>query len=250
MNPLNSMSDITENNITTTATLRPFGCELTTLEQADGSAIWKSGGTSVLASVHGPAAPRQASLELPKAQVSFVVAGRTSDIISTDQEEWEPLLRRVLERSIQVQQYPRTVIQIVCHVLSNDGSVLAACLHAAVAALMDAGIALRQLPTAVAIRVTCQSEHDYHLSLDPDMEKEQDTDRSLQDTPSSLICLIVAQASDSEKLAVLAAHCVGGRAPVAVWPTAVGLAERARPALTNFMKMALQQKMQTRNKAD
>ena len=175
--------------------------------------------------------------------------------MSSDQEEWEPLLRDVLERCIHVQQYPRSIIQIVCHVLSNDGSVLAACLHASVAALMDAGVAMRQLPTAVAIRVVCKNPDDnesFHLSLDPDTELEQDMDRSPHEESTALLCLIVAATAsscadkDDDKLAVLAAHCRGGRAPLAVWPTAIGLAERARPALTNFMKMALQQKMQTR----
>ena len=237
---------MTESKVTTTATLRPFGCELTTLSQADGSAIWKSGGTSVLASVHGPAAPRQASLEESHAQVSFVVAG--TETICSDQEEWEPLLRNVLERCIHVQQYPRSIVQIVCHVFSNDGSVLAACLHASVAALMDAGVAMRQLPTAAAIRVVCKNPADqsYHLSLDPDTELEQDMDQSSQEEPTALLCLIVAQTSSTQS-AVLAAHSRGGRAPLAVWPTVIGLAERARPALTNFMKMALQQKMQTRS---
>ena len=36
------------------------------------------------------------------------------------------ILRDVLGRCVQVEQYPRCIIQIVCHILSNDGSVLAA----------------------------------------------------------------------------------------------------------------------------
>jgi len=238
---------MSESNIVTVATLRPFGCELTTLAQADGSAIWKSGGTSVLASLHGPAAPRQASLEQPYAQVSIVVAGRTNENLASDQEEWEPLLRNVLECCIHVEQYPRSVIQVICHVLSNDGSALAACVHAAVAALMDGGIALRQLPTAASIRVL-QKNGVYHLSLDPDAEQEQDTDLPPQEEPSALLCLIVGQDTvHNDALVTLAAHSRGGRAPLAIWGTAVSLAERARPALTNFMKMAVQQKLQARN---
>lgn len=176
---------------------------------------------------------------------------------ASDQEEWEPLLRQVLEQCIQVKQYPRSVIQIVCHVLSNDGSVLAACLHATVAALMDAGIALRQLPTAAAIRVVCKDDDNnynnksYHLSLDPDMEQELDTDLgATNNTPSALLCIIVAATQsrdESSALTVLSMHSRGGRAPLAVWPAATSLAERARPALTNFMKLALEQKMQACN---
>ena len=243
---------MTQGKVTTTATLRPFGCELTTLSQADGSAIWKSGGTAVMASVHGPAAPRQASLEETKAQVSLVVAGRgTETNIASNQEEWEPLLRSILLRCIDVPQYPRSVVQIVCHVLSNDGSVLAACLHAAVAALMDAGIALQMLPTAVILRVVDKSDGRYHLSLDPDGEQEQDKDLAPHEPASALVFLVVAQSSSNDdKLTTLAAHSWGGRAPLDIWSTATGLAERARPALTNFMKMALQQKMQTRNRDD
>lgn len=238
------------NEITSAATLRPFGCELTTLAQADGSAIWKSGGTRVLASVHGPAAPRQASLEQPHAQVSVVVAGRSTENLATDQEEWEPLLRGILESCIHVEWYPRSVVQVICHVLSNDGSVLAACVHAAVAALMDGGVAMRQLPTAAAVRVMHRSDGTYHLSLDPDTEQEQDADQSPKEEPSALICLIVAQditQNGEDVFTTLAAHSRGGRAPLAIWGTATSLAERARPALTNFMKMALQRKMEARN---
>lgn len=185
-----------------------------------------------------------------------MVAGKTtSESVASDQEEWEPILRDTLERCIQVEQYPRSIIQIVCHVLSNDGSVLAACLHAAVAALLDAGVAMKQLPTAVAIRVVCKNERDgrYHLSLDPDMEQEQDSDLAPQDPSSALLFIAVAQfsssssSSDKNELAVLAAHSRGGRAPLSVWPKATSLAERVRPALTNFMKLALEQKMLTRS---
>jgi hypothetical protein len=186
----------------------------------------------------------------------LVVAGRffaeTTVIMDSNQNEWEPLLHGILARCVDLDQYPRSVVQLVCHVLSSDGSVLAACLHACVAALMDAGIALKQLPTAAILRVVCKNATDglYHVSLDPDMEQEQDKDLAPHDPPSALIFLVVAQSSmNCDRLATLAAHSWGGRAPLPVWSTAIQLAERARPALTNFLKMAFQQKMQKGNLA-
>lgn len=245
--------------ITSQATLRPFSCELTTLTSADGSAVWKSGGTAVLASVHGPAAPRQASLEDPTgAQISCIVQHEPP---AADHDEWETLLRHVLEGCVDRSKYPRCVVQVVCHVLQGDGSVLVACLHAAVLALLDAGVALHQLPTAVSLRV-CRddetsnsetSQSHYQIALDPDEAAEQDLDRQTAAVPSALVTLVVVETSHTKNaaaattpLTVLATHTVGGPTPLAAWATLLALAGRARPALTHFWQLALQQKFQQR----
>ena len=52
------------------------------------------------------------------------------------EREWEQLLVRVLTASIEDQTYGRAVIEVVLQVIQDDGSVLAAALHAAVAALI------------------------------------------------------------------------------------------------------------------
>ena len=68
-----------QDGMTPSSTLRPLSCELSCLHRADGSSLWKSGSTHVLASVYGPMAPRLPSHEQDQAQVSVMIkSGRTS----------------------------------------------------------------------------------------------------------------------------------------------------------------------------
>jgi exosome complex component RRP46 len=154
-------------------TLRPLSCELGSLHNCDGSAIWKSGSTAVLAAVHGPIAPRQASHESSAGcVVSLVIKTNATNASSSNQmydPEWEDFLTQQLAACIVTESYPRCVISIVLQILNADGSVLAVALHAAVSALMDAGIDMHLLPTAV----TCSCASDGSMQLDPSYEEEQ-----------------------------------------------------------------------------
>lgn len=158
------------------STLRALSCELGTLRNCDGSAVWKSGHTAVLASVHGPIAPRQTHNEDASACLVSVVfranasvMGNSTTSTNSNDPEWEDFLTKHLTACIVRQNYPRCVISVILQVLNSDGSVLAVAFHAAVSALMDAGIDMKILPTAV----TCCSCTDGIIRLDPSYEEEQ-----------------------------------------------------------------------------
>ena len=143
-------------------TLRPLACEMSCLQRADGSALWKAGNTHVLCAVHGPIAPRIAHHEDPNEAVVSVVF--------QEGREWEIFLQIILSGCIDRRQYPRTVVEIVIQVIQADGSVLGCALQAGVAALLDSGICLRHLPVATACSIGTE------LLLDPTAEEESDPD--------------------------------------------------------------------------
>ena len=150
-------------------TLRPLSCELGGLQAADGSALWKAGHTHVLAAVHGPIAPRIAMEEdATKCRIQVVLKDGSSA-----SSEWEAFLTRILTACCLTRLYPRCIISVTLHVLSQDGSVLAAALHAAVSALMDAGIEMRTLP----VGVTCllRKDDDDTVLLDPTQVEEDES---------------------------------------------------------------------------
>jgi exosome complex component RRP41 len=62
--------------------------------------------------------------------------------------------------SILTHLYPRSTIQIILHILSQDGSLLAACLNAATLALIDAGIPMTDYTVACTAGSTSYNSND------------------------------------------------------------------------------------------
>jgi len=229
-------------------TLRPLQCELGGLQHCDGSAEWKSGSTSVLCAVHGPTAPRSLQHEhAAQCRISVVIQSGAG-VSATYEREWEDFLRHQLEACIVTSQYPRCTISVVLHILTADGSVLAACWHAAVSALMDAGIDLRGLPVAVTICTPQNTDKNGsgsstannnaplpQLQLDPVAEEEQEADRGV---------LVVILLSDKQKVQLLGCHSSNSlRQSPAQILAAVTAAARAVPAVHAFWRLAVEQKV-------
>lgn len=219
------------------SSLRPLTCELGSLQNSDGSALWRSGDTHVLASVHGPLAPRQAAQEREMAVISVVIKSGTSSVsgggdgsansaLLTYEREWEHVLTTALSSAVVREAYPRTVIQIVIQVLSADGSILSSCLHAAVSALLDAGVELRYLPTAS----TCLIGKDAAgtIALDPTAHEEQ----------SAGTMVIIATPDDR----ILATHTSFVGASAETLLQCCTLARRAGPAIIAFWRLVMEQK--------
>jgi hypothetical protein len=79
------------------------------------------------------------------------------------------IIRQTVTGMVLSTLHPRTVITVVVQVVRDDGSLLAAALNAATLALLDAGIPLRWMLSAVCI--ACPT--DGTLRLDPDLEEEK-----------------------------------------------------------------------------
>jgi exosome complex component RRP41 len=131
--------------------LRQIHAQISTQAAADGSSYFEMGNTKVLCTVAGPSEPRSGTGgggrgNEAKIEVEIAFAGfsgvkrerrgrtdkRTAEMCHTIQTAFSSLLLTHL--------YPHSTISLNLHILSQDGSLLAACLNAATIALVDAGI--------------------------------------------------------------------------------------------------------------
>lgn len=205
-------------------TLRPLSCELGCLQAADGSALWKAGNTHVLAAVHGPIAPRIAAEEhADKCLIQVVI--QTGAFA-----EWEAFLTRILTACCYTRLYPRCVVSITLHFISQDGSVLAAALHAAVSALMDAGIEMQTLPVGVTCLLV-PSMMTTMIQLDPTQVEE--------DEAASVVMVL----TDTDKLVSCHSSCLNASMDTILRCSA--LASNVSQAVTAFWRIAIETKVKS-----
>lgn len=226
-------------------TLRPLSCELSTLQNADGSALWKSGSTHVMAAIHGPLAPLNMNKEEERAIVSVVIKSGRQDKMSALEYEWGEFLCNVLSSCMDRDRYPRSVVEVVLQIIQADGSLLSCLLHAAVAALMDAGVELLYLPVATTCLI-----HDAILSgQDPQSAPSSSSNAALYLDPSraeeeesyTSIIVLVNEATQPDK--ILGSHTIGHGLPLEKMLACVQVAAKACPAIVAFWRLAVEQKV-------
>jgi 3' exoribonuclease family, domain 1 len=178
--------------------------------------------------------------------------------------EWQVFLSNIVSSCVRVESFPRSVVSIIVQVQSADGSVLAACLHAAVAALMDAGIEMTCLPVAVACLLqtsiqqsssssSSNAAKNIDISLDPTLGQE------LRDE-TGLLCVVVSSSSSSSSSTssnnkndhtknknnnnntILGCYSAGLKIHTSTLLQCCSLAERAAPAILAFWRLAVEQK--------
>lgn len=139
--------------------LRPISLKMGVLPNCDGSAYIEMGGNKIVTGVYGPrkvqprhlAHPGKVVLRTLYRMATFSVDERKSPAPSRREVELSMVIRNSLLPAIFVTYYPKTLIDITIQVLAADGGTRCACICAASLALADAGIALRDLVTAVAV---------------------------------------------------------------------------------------------------
>ncbi|KAF4658038.1 Exosome complex component RRP41 [Perkinsus olseni] len=128
---------------------------------ADGSATLQQGLTKVVAHVFGPRPLQAASVGRAAGSMarqgeaivnviyrtaSFATIDRkrrtTGDRNSTERQLW---LQRIIQDAVLTEMFPKSCIDVHLTILQEDGSALAACANAAAAALVDAGIPIRDM---------------------------------------------------------------------------------------------------------
>jgi len=189
----------------------------------------------VLASVSGPLSPRLPSKEESSAIISLLI--KSGKATSTLETEWEAFLSQILSTAIETERYPRSVIQIVIQIIQADGSVLSCCLHAAVAALMDAGISLSFLPVATTCLVSTTkattNPQGSIVRLDPVQQEELDPDNSI----------VVVVNDNVEPSRIRACHTLGPNLSIETLLTCTQVAAKAAPAVVAFWRLAVEQKV-------
>ncbi|KAL8900098.1 MAG: hypothetical protein Q9207_005856 [Kuettlingeria erythrocarpa] len=129
--------------------LRRMHAQISIQAAADGSSYLEMGNTKVICTVAGPSEGRRGGGggdDNATVQVEIGIAGfsgvdrkkrgrgdkRTSEMQMT--------IANAFSNTLFTNLYPHSTILITLHVLSQDGSLLSACLNAATLALIDAGI--------------------------------------------------------------------------------------------------------------
>jgi exosome complex component RRP41 len=136
--------------------LRKISVELGVLPNVDGSCLYTQGYTKVLATVVGPQDGRsnqkrvmEAVIECEYAVTPFA-AGVRRDMTkgSRASKESALIIQQTFERVVLRSLFPQSVISINVLVLHNAGSALACAINAVTAALMDAGVPMRDVVVA------------------------------------------------------------------------------------------------------
>lgn len=155
--------------------LRPIKIEAGILKRADGSCYLEMGRNKVVAAVYGPREIHPRHLQDPSKAIiryrynmaPFSVEERKRPGPDRRSIEISKVSREALEPIIMKELFPRSGIDIFVEVLQADAGTRTACLNAASVALVDAGIAMKGIVTAVAV-----AKVDGHLVLDPMKEED------------------------------------------------------------------------------
>ncbi|KAK3393311.1 3' exoribonuclease family, domain 1-domain-containing protein [Podospora didyma] len=198
--------------------LRRMHAQIRTQAAADGSSYLEMGHTKVMCVVTGPSepGPRRSAVgasggtgvgggsgEAAQAEVavSIVIAGFSSvDRKRTARGdkrilEMQSTISNALAGSLHTHLYPHSAINISLHVLSQDGSLLAALINAATLACVDAGIPMTDYVAAC----TAGSTSTYAAgdeAADPLLDLNQQEEQELPG-------LTVATLGESDRVAVL-----------------------------------------------
>lgn len=133
--------------------LRRIRCSLGIFSQADGSAYLEQGNTKVLAAVYGPHEIR-GSKSKALHDKAFVNCQYSTATFSMGERKRRPRgdrkstemsthLEETFAAAIRTELYPRSQIDIFVEVLQADGGNYTTCVNAAMMALVDAGVPLK-----------------------------------------------------------------------------------------------------------
>lgn len=148
--------------------LRPLACSRSILNRAHGSANWSQGETKVLAAVYGPKAGTKKNENPEKACIEVIWKPKTGQI-GKPEKEYEMILKRTLQSICLLTVNPNTTTSVIVQVVNDDGALLPCAINAACAALVDAGIPLKNLAVAICC---CLTDSGYVI-LDPNKLEEQ-----------------------------------------------------------------------------
>jgi ribonuclease PH len=196
--------------------------------------------------VYGPIAPQSTHQESVGGAVSVVIKyGRggggntttTGNSSVANMHEYGRFVQQVLRSCIDWTPFPRCVVQVTLQVIQSDGSLLGSLLHAAVAALLDAGIDLLYVPVATTCLVDSNSPYS-SIVLDPTSTEEE------EDKDTSVVVLVNDPSTDHDGHdKVLGTYTIGPGISLDELLSCVQIANKASPAVTAFVRLAMEQKI-------
>ncbi|KAK8215729.1 3' exoribonuclease family, domain 1-domain-containing protein [Phyllosticta capitalensis] len=164
--------------------LRRLHAQISTQAAADGSAYLEMGNTKVVCVVTGPTEGRRAATgaagggggdgDRANIEVEIGFAGfsgverkrRTRGDKRT--AEMQHTLHSAFASTLHTTRYPHSTITISLHILSQDGSLLAACINAATLALIDAGVPMSDYLVACTAGIVSNDAANANAGADAD----------------------------------------------------------------------------------
>jgi len=139
--------------------LRPIRIEVGVIKNADGSAYIEFGKNKIIAAVYGPREAHPKHIALPDRAIvrcryhmaPFSTEERKPPQPTRREIEISLVLRRAMESTIFLEEYPRSIIDVYVEVLQSDGGSRCASITAVSAALADSGISMRDLIVGCAV---------------------------------------------------------------------------------------------------
>ncbi len=140
--------------------LRPMEAKVGIIKRADGSAMFKIGKTVALAAVYGPRAlhptfmrnPEKGILRCNYNMMAFSGSGeRIRPGPSRRSREISLVTEKALAAVLDLSEFPNTVIDVFIELLQTDSGTRCAGITAAVMALADAGLIVKDMISAVAV---------------------------------------------------------------------------------------------------
>ncbi|KAH7121078.1 exosome complex exonuclease RRP41 [Dendryphion nanum] len=168
--------------------LRRIHAQISTQAAADGSSYLEMGNTKVLCTVTGPAEGRlvgqrggkdnEAKVEVEIGFAGFSgVDRRRRGRADKRTSEMQHTLAAAFSGILLTHLYPHSTITLHLHILSQDGSLLAACINASTLALIDAGVPMADYLVASTAASTSSSNSDDDIAdplLDLNSLEEQE----------------------------------------------------------------------------
>lgn len=139
--------------------MRDIEAKVGIIEQADGSAMFRIGKTIAIAGVYGPKKVVPKHLEDPEKAIlkcyydmySFSVPERKRPGPDRRSIELSMVIKNALMPAIFLREYPKTQIEVFVSIIQADAGTRCTAISAAAMALADAGIAMRDIVSAVAV---------------------------------------------------------------------------------------------------
>jgi exosome complex component RRP46 len=212
--------------------LRPIEAEYGLLNRADGSVRYLQGSTELLVGIYGPIAATSAREEkYDKAVVAVQFKGNCGGVSNSD-ISYSYYIKQIVENIILTQLNPRTKINIVIQIIRDDGGLLATAINATCLALLDAGIQLNSMFSAIHIQLipNAKNERNYDYQLDPTKAEENSNPQSL----------VLAYNSVDNNL--LTSVSSGPVSSAEVYFSALSVASKACLHIQHFYRQSLTQK--------
>jgi len=144
------------------------------LERSDGSCQWKQGNTEVLVAVYGPKDVSRKRERIDRSDIKIIVKPNQG-LPNVSITRLQDFVEKCFLNNILLSLHPRTQIKIIIQIIADDGSLLSCCLNGTTLALIDAGVPLRSIYTAI----TLVQREDKELTIDPTKEEENNSISSL-----------------------------------------------------------------------